>query len=51
MRGGGRPSAAASIATPNRYLHFLGTGADAAGLEKLNSQPGYAGGYASGAGR
>ena len=25
-----------SIATTNRYLHFLGTGADAAGLERLN---------------
>jgi len=29
-----------SIATTNRYLHFLGTGADSAGLERLNSRPG-----------
>ncbi|MFX4287027.1 tyrosine-type recombinase/integrase [Janibacter sp. G349] len=29
-----------SIATTNRYLHFLGTGADRAGLERLNSTPG-----------
>ena len=29
-----------SIATTNRYLHFLGTSADAAGLERLNSRPG-----------
>lgn len=34
-----------SIATTNRYLHFLGTSADVAGLEKLNqSRPGSAGG-------
>ena len=33
-----------SIATTNRYLHFLGTGADQAGLERLNSPPGYRGG-------
>ena len=26
-----------SIATTNRYLHFLGTAADLAGLERLNS--------------
>ncbi len=25
-----------SIATTNRYLHFLGAGADRAGLERLN---------------
>lgn len=25
-----------SIATTNRYLHFLGTSADQAGLERLN---------------
>jgi integrase len=29
-----------SIATTNRYLHFLGTGADAAGLAKLNADQG-----------
>ncbi len=29
-----------SIATTNRYLHFLGTGADAAGLVRLNSRAG-----------
>lgn len=28
-----------SIATTNRYLHFLGTGADRAGLERLNRPP------------
>ncbi|MDR7313603.1 integrase [Nocardioides luteus] len=28
-----------SIATTNLYLHFLGTGADAAGLERLNDDP------------
>lgn len=33
-----------SIATTNRYLHFLGTGADLAGLERLNEERGYAGG-------
>jgi integrase len=33
-----------SIATTNRYLHFLGTGADAAGLARLNVPRGYAGG-------
>ncbi|MGL5826876.1 MAG: tyrosine-type recombinase/integrase, partial [Nocardioides sp.] len=33
-----------SIATTNRYLHFLGTSADLAGLEKLNRPRGYAGG-------
>jgi integrase len=33
-----------SIATANRYLHFLGTGADLAGLERLNEERGYAGG-------
>ncbi|MEU6135510.1 tyrosine-type recombinase/integrase [Nocardioides sp. NPDC047086] len=33
-----------SIATTNRYLHFLGTGADRAGLERLNEDRGYAGG-------
>ena len=29
-----------SIATTNRYLHFLGTGADLAGLDRLNATPG-----------
>ena len=29
-----------SIATTNRYLHFLGTGADSAGLDRLNSRAG-----------
>lgn len=33
-----------SIATTNRYLHFLGTGADRAGLDRLNQGAGYAGG-------
>ena len=33
-----------SIATTNRYLHFLGTDADRAGLNKLNDGPGSAGG-------
>ena len=33
-----------SIATTNRYLHFLGNSAHTAGLERLNSQRGYAGG-------
>lgn len=33
-----------SIATTNRYVHFLGTGADVAGLELLNSDRGRAGG-------
>lgn len=33
-----------SIATTNRYLHHLGTGADAAGLDRLNSARGCAGG-------
>lgn len=28
-----------SIATTNRYLHFLGTGADLAGLQRLNDEP------------
>lgn len=36
-----------SIATTNRYLHFLGTGADLAGLERLNEDRGYAGGTQS----
>lgn len=35
----------ASIATTNRYLHFLGTGADLAGLERLNQAPGATGGH------
>lgn len=30
-----------SAATTNRYLHFLGTGADVAGLERLNDRPEY----------
>jgi integrase len=29
-----------SVATTNRYLHFLGTGADIAGLDRLNEGPG-----------
>jgi integrase len=33
-----------SIATTNRYLHFLGTGADLAGLDRLNVRPGGTGG-------
>jgi integrase len=33
-----------SIATTNRYLHFLGTDADKAGLNKLNDGLGSAGG-------
>jgi integrase len=33
-----------SVATTNRYLHFLGTGADLAGLACLNSTPGGIGG-------
>jgi integrase len=33
-----------SIATTNIYLHFLGTGADRAGLERLNAARGAAGG-------
>lgn len=33
-----------SIATTNRYLHFLGTSADSAGLDRLNRTPGHAGG-------
>ena len=37
-----------SIATTNRYLHFLGTGADLAGLERLNSRPGAPGGTREG---
>lgn len=37
-----------SIATTNRYLHFLGTGADLAGLERLNDARGYHGGTKKG---
>lgn len=33
-----------SIATTNRYLHFLGGGAHRAGLERLNAPRGYTGG-------
>jgi integrase len=33
-----------SIATTNRYLHFMGTSADRAGLDRLNQERGYAGG-------
>lgn len=33
-----------SIATTNKYVHFLGTGADRAGLDRLNRGPGHAGG-------
>lgn len=40
----------ASIATTNRYLHFLGTGADPAGLERLNRVPGATGGPRAGGG-
>src|SRR5688572_30745198 len=36
----------ASIATTNLYLHHLGTGADRAGLERLN-RPGHTGGTRS----
>lgn len=38
----------ASIATTNGYVHFLGTGADVAGLKLLNSGLGFAGGAESG---
>lgn len=37
-----------SIATTNRYLHFLGTGADLAGLDRLNEDPGVPRGYQEG---
>ncbi|MBO9553209.1 tyrosine-type recombinase/integrase [Cellulomonas sp.] len=37
-----------SIATTNRYLHFLGTGADQAGLNRLNEGWGCAGGARNG---
>jgi len=40
-----------SIATTNRYLHFLGTGADQAGLSRLNEGSGRAGGARDGVGR
>jgi hypothetical protein len=33
-----------SIATTNRYLHFLGTDTDKAGPNRLNDDPGTAGG-------
>lgn len=33
-----------SIGTTNQYLHYLGTGADLAGLERLNFPAGYHGG-------
>lgn len=33
-----------SIGTTNRYLHFLGTGADLVGLERLNATRGDTGG-------
>ncbi|WP_322972667.1 tyrosine-type recombinase/integrase [Cellulomonas fengjieae] len=39
-----------SIATTNRYLHFLGTGADQAGLSRLNEGPGRPGGAHDGVG-
>lgn len=39
-----------SVATTNRYLHFMGTGADRAGLDRLNSGWGYQGGTNSQAG-
>lgn len=35
----------ASITTTNLYLHHLGTGADLAGLERLNRAPGATGGH------
>lgn len=38
----------ASIATTNLYLHHLGTGADLAGLERLNRVPGATGGPSAG---
>lgn len=38
-----------SAATTNRYLHFLGTAADRAGLDRLNSGWGYQGGTNSAA--
>ena len=38
----------ASIATTNLYLHHLGTGADLAGLERLNRAPGATGGPSAG---
>ncbi|HLR83416.1 MAG TPA: tyrosine-type recombinase/integrase, partial [Nocardioidaceae bacterium] len=31
-----------SIATTNKYVHFLGTGADRAGLDRLNQASGHA---------
>ena len=37
-----------SIATTNRYLHFLGTGAHRAGLDRLNDGPGGTRGAGSG---
>ena len=37
-----------SIGTTNRYLHFLGTGADLAGLARLNVTPGDTGGTPGG---
>lgn len=37
-----------SIATTNRYLHFMGTSADRAGLDRLNEERGYAGGMRPG---
>ena len=37
-----------SIATTNRYLHFLGTDADKAGLNRLNNDLGSAGGAQDG---
>jgi integrase len=40
-----------SIATTNRYLRVLGTGADLAGLERLSSTPGVTGGHLAGFGR
>jgi integrase len=36
-----------SIATTNLYLHFLGTSAHTAGLDRLNARPGGTGGAAS----
>lgn len=38
-----------SAATTNRYLHFLGTAADRAGLDRLNLEWGYQGGTKPGA--
>ena len=46
---GGQSRCARGRATTNRYLHFLGTAADRAGLDRLNSGWGYQGGTKPGA--